>query len=175
MWFLYCTSVLSLFHPGKQLSVNFNASNDNVPAAQPFDKGFLHVSQVYNTVLPMTTYSSAKEPQRLSIPTDPTYNQNYSHQLHHQFKPDLFAENFNYNGKRDNAHSTVLAYSYNKHYDDKFENFEFSSSHLDASASNYVDDEQKDVGQSKHRKRERSENYDTFMGAENENDPIRMT
>ncbi|KAG4065954.1 hypothetical protein HA402_006672 [Bradysia odoriphaga] len=142
---------------GKQLSTNVNASHDNVPAGQQFDKGFL-------------------QPQRISIPSDSTYNQSYAHQLH-QYKPELFAENINYNSKRDNTHTTVLAYSYNRqtHYDDKFENFDFSTSSLNANASNYVDDDQKDVGHSKHRKCEINENFDSYMEAENENDPNRMT
>lgn len=166
-----------LLHLGKQLSTNINASSDNVQTSQQqFDsRGFLHVSQVINTVVPITTYS-AKDPQRISIPSDSTYNQNYAHaHPFHQFKPELFAENINYNGKRENTQATVLAYSMNRqiHYNDKFENYDFSiSSNQNAS---HFDDDQKDGGHSKHRKRERNENFDSFMETENENDPNSLT
>lgn len=124
--------------------------------------------------MPITTYPT-KDSHRLPIPSDSTYNQNYAHPFH-QFKPELFGENINYSSKREHAHTTVLAYSYNRqsHYDDKFENFDLSSS-LNTNASDFADDDYKEGGHSKHRKRERNENFDSFMEAENENDPSRMT
>lgn len=154
-----------------------NIPNAKIPTAQQHKRGFAHISQVINTGSPTTTFS-LKDTQRISIPSHSTYNQyGYLHQ-HQQHKSEMFPRNVNYTIKSDNnTLGTVLTYSDIKQsqYEEKFENFDFSSNNMSLDGSNYVEVEQKEFGVGKHRNHEGDENFDSFMETDDENHPIRMS
>ncbi len=145
---------------------------------QQLKKGFPpHTSQVFNTLLPVTTTFSVKDTQRTSLPSHSTYDQCVHPHPLQQHKPELFAKNVNYNRNSENTLTTVLALPHNRHrqYDDKFQDFNYSGNGMNVDVSNHADDEQKAFGICKRGKREDDENFDSFMDTDNENNPIRMT